>query len=457
MTAGALPPWLVAGVARRCRGNRYCAAEGVSWTAPLLVAGAPTGGVTGECTLCSRFICGACAVRVPQALSAGGETPWLWRLACPHCGTPLGEAREDRAVVCSGGEAVAGAERRQGGWTLLPVRPDDDPAARLGAEARAHAARALARLAALRRVGSLDEAVMAAEQAAAAAPGEPVAWLYCALLRAHAGYPAGAGHALGEWARCAPEAAGALGVARGGAAPALPRWREELRRRAAALDEEWGAAAPELAAFHHAVERQRRGEAPLGEHLPLLFAGRDPPEPVRGFLDALRVERELDFDRAESERQALIAALADTLSDDELRLLLLASSAYSTGIMGAARYCALLRTTAAEHEIRLDRWPTLQRYLEYLEAAEAIDADALSAAVWEAQEAGYQTRCSTPAERRLAREATRIHLEDRLLDLLARTPPAAPPAAEPPPPASPPRPAEKPSLWKRLTGRFRRG
>ncbi|MBL8024227.1 MAG: hypothetical protein JNK54_08125 [Elusimicrobia bacterium] len=123
----------------------------------------------------------------------------------------------------------------------------------------------------------------------------------------------------------------------------------------------------------------------LGEYVQTLvdFDGREGtalafqvPNVVR-FLSAFKEEKSLDFSAVERERQDLVKALSDTLTQEELQDLTHRSIELRAGAITHNAYHLHLRNLCAVKGVSLGQRPSLLAYMHYVAASEEIERDAL--------------------------------------------------------------------------------
>src|SRR5205814_490935 len=132
--------------------------------------------------------------------------------------------------------------------------------------------------------------------------------------------------------------------------------------------------------FDATVRAYRDGRAPLGATLEALASAAGSSTPaVDGFLKALRLERALDSAAVERERAALLSSLGRRIDAAGARDLLADTVALKTGRLDADAYHRRLVATLDKAGVSLEKSPAFRAYLDYLAAADAVDATNLFA------------------------------------------------------------------------------
>ncbi|MFH1061700.1 MAG: hypothetical protein V1747_02280 [Candidatus Omnitrophota bacterium] len=82
-------------------------------------------------------------------------------------------------------------------------------------------------------------------------------------------------------------------------------------------------------------------------------------------LNAIKIEKTLDFVKAEEERAKLLTELTNILSEEDIRSLLDKGLAYKNEQMSAARYLSFVKEMALKSEIDFTRYENLDKYITY--------------------------------------------------------------------------------------------
>lgn len=179
--------------------------------------------------------------------------------------------------------------------------------------------------------------------------------------------------------------------------PARHRVEEMLQK----LDQEKRkTCSPALQLFDDAVRLFDDQKMSLGDFvLELTKRASHIPEPVHQFVQALSMERSLDFRRVEQERTALIRALAARLTPEETRTLLAHSVAYRAGTMGYGEFYDHLQKRCQSKDVDLARFPAMDAYVRYVLVADGIDAERLYENLAQMEKSIYAALAETNEER----------------------------------------------------------
>lgn len=408
------------GAERRCQAHPHCAASAPLLKLPVLAVGAPGAELVMECSLCGLFVCGGCAKRELLRLERGGLAGWVWQMACPQCGTALGDDLAGRSVLHSPASGALGI--------MASAKASPKVAATFKTALAHHRDRCLALLRCFNTEVSLEGSISLVERALAESPGEATARLFKALLCAKAGYPVASRHALNELRRLEGESdvpwTGLLGLGDtlGEVSPRTlgswkARWKAHDDRVANRKETLFS---PKLREVDEQLQSYRRRKIPLSQHVQRLFPRpAEAPEPVRRFLEALEMERTIDFAAVEADRARLIELLVQHMDPEDVQLLVGQALALRMGSLSQSVFYELLRERATKHGIDLAPLPAMSRYLRYLSLSDGIDPVALHTTLWETARIRLEEKARSPEDLGLILAADRSHLVGELLAFLA--------------------------------------
>ncbi|MGQ0644337.1 MAG: NAD-dependent epimerase/dehydratase family protein, partial [Elusimicrobiota bacterium] len=138
---------------------------------------------------------------------------------------------------------------------------------------------------------------------------------------------------------------------------------------------------PSLQEFGHRQSRYREGSLDLGSYVRYLRGLSKPPAGrfpnLDLFVQVLALEESLDFSLVEKERLDLIKELAGSLSKEQLSALVRKSLLYRSGRLSYGAYYDDLRTLCRNGGVELGRFPRMERYIQYVLAAERIEREVL--------------------------------------------------------------------------------
>jgi len=194
------------------------------------------------------------------------------------------------------------------------------------------------------------------------------------------------------------------------ARPGLPAEKERLARARADLDAAKATTYnPALLAFDQKARAYHDGKSRLGEYARALNSRPSKDSPALNvFLETLTLEESLDTARVEAERGRLLESLTRSLTALSLERLATCGIAYRAGEMTAGDFYATLKDLCRGAAVDLERTPAFAAYIRYVLRAQHIDADRLFDELRARERAVYEGLLTTPAERRLWEESTRL-------------------------------------------------
>ena len=426
------PKWFATGVSLQCQANRYCAMEGPSSAVPVVSIGRPDRRLTVGCEVCGIFACGGCAKREALRLRLGRIDLFAGRLACPLCGSVLGDLRSRRAVLHSAHFGpLAELDTAVTPWCL-----NDDSADALKVIDQAvayHNDKALRLLYIFNTQVSVAGSIKLAEMTTEDSPSESVAWLYRALLCAKAGYPIAARHALNQLQTLDKGHGDTTAATEPGSVVSqlrltldngqlIDKQLEDLSKRLVTYDKQFVKRIDkvfntELAQYHGVVRSYWSAEIKLSDAINKFFTNEADLTPaVKTFVAAFKLERNLDFSQVNSERESFIKLLCEVLDSNETTELLGKTMAFRIGSVSQTAYYLHLLHLAEEKQISLAPFPALASYFQYIALSSSIEPEAVNGDLWDCVQAGYKKRIRTSTEYSLVEEANRVYLTRRLLN-----------------------------------------
>lgn len=413
------------GVGRLCQANRHCAMEGPSLTVPVVSLGKPDGWLTVSCEVCGVFVCGGCAKRDALRLRLGDIDVFAWLLACPLCGSLLGDPRPHRTALHSAQFGLLAMLDT----AVAPWRLEDENALDHVRHALAyHDAEALRLLWVFNTQSSVPGVIRLSEMAVEESPGEVVTWLYVALLCATVGYPFASRHALKELAaltdagrdqRPGLAAIRLLELTAGNGSLDISRL-EHLSKRLADYDDQLVDQArklfsPELARYHSLVRSYFDGNIPPSEAVTQFFpAGTTTPPAIRDYLAAQGLEASIDLAEVNAERERFITVLTSVVSDDEVTELVDKALTQRLGRLSESDYYQYLWQLAKKNRVNLSEFSQFEAYSRYVLLANNIPNEAFHGDMWNGIRNGYARTIQTAGERALVEETLRVRLIARV-------------------------------------------
>lgn len=176
---------------------------------------------------------------------------------------------------------------------------------------------------------------------------------------------------------------------------------------------------PGLAALDKTVNDFRAERTALGSYVETLRSttGKDSSFPaVDLFLSALKIERVLDFQQVDREREQLIVKLTQTLTKTEIETLLVETAAYRGGARLFGAFYHDLIALCHQKGVALSPFPAMMEYIRYALLADAIQSDHLLAEIGLLEKSAYNAVVRSPQERELVDRSRRLWLASRLVN-----------------------------------------
>ncbi len=162
------------------------------------------------------------------------------------------------------------------------------------------------------------------------------------------------------------------------------------------------------------------GELSIGDYLSALTPAVHPSSSypnISLFLKTWTLEKTLNFDKAERERNEFLSRLVEKLDKSEMARLVEQSAALRSGAVTYPDYYQLLKETGAKAGLSLSRTPEFDRYVSYVLQADSIQPEKFLSEVSEYEKAVWEKLCQTPEQRELYRAAARLELTEKLVRL----------------------------------------
>lgn len=203
------------------------------------------------------------------------------------------------------------------------------------------------------------------------------------------------------------------------AAPHLENQKEHVAREVRSLVQAKASEfSPDLHSLDYTVESYHAGRLPMSDYMQRLFSRPEarPGPMTRRFMEALGMEKSLDFAKVEVERRDVLQQLADRSSPEDRQKLLSAAVAYRAGRLSHVDFYEALRRLCADAGISLARQKSLDAYVRYVVLADSIDGEVLFKETQALEDGLYASLARTPAEKALAARSRRARLLGKLVD-----------------------------------------
>ncbi|MCG3205309.1 MAG: hypothetical protein KCHDKBKB_02028 [Elusimicrobia bacterium] len=173
----------------------------------------------------------------------------------------------------------------------------------------------------------------------------------------------------------------------------------------------------QLLRFDAQVESYRSGKTEIGTYVENLAQQEtDLPLTISIFLEGLKLEKSLDFNRVEQQRSQLLDQLLRKLTPEKISELTKAGTAFQTGQWTHGAFYKFLRDLCDTHGLPLSRYKAMESYLQYVLLSDSIDGESLLREAKRLERSIYNRLSTTPAEKSLVRESNRLGLVEKLVD-----------------------------------------
>ncbi len=138
---------------------------------------------------------------------------------------------------------------------------------------------------------------------------------------------------------------------------------------------------------------------------------------VASFLKVWKLEKSLDFDRAERERAHFMSRLVQKIDRASLDELVRQGTALRSGATTVPAYYQLVKTVAAKSGASLSTVPEFNRYISYVLLADSIRTDAFLAEIPMYEDLVWDHLCKTREQKNLYRASVKAALDEKLVRL----------------------------------------
>ncbi|MFN0118498.1 MAG: hypothetical protein ACKVQC_09440 [Elusimicrobiota bacterium] len=142
------------------------------------------------------------------------------------------------------------------------------------------------------------------------------------------------------------------------------------------------------------------------------------PESISLFLKTWQLEKTLNFEKAERERNQFLSQLVEKLNKSDFDFLMAQSQLLRMGEMAYPDYYAWLKKMALDHGVSLNRTPEFDKYIHYVLQANAIDAQILLSEMSQFEKEVWLSLCKTENQKILVKDFFHLHLQEKLVKLI---------------------------------------
>jgi hypothetical protein len=169
-----------------------------------------------------------------------------------------------------------------------------------------------------------------------------------------------------------------------------------------------------LSAFDAVVGAYQEGRLPLADFVAALAPSDD--EGHAGLLArALKMEKDMDFNKVDQDRKAMLNALVTHLNQSQIDQLVQESLAYRTGAARYGEFYGFLKNLCRSAHVDLSLFPHMDAYIRYVMVSDQINGERLWEELSALQKDRFAKLAKTEQERSLVDQSNVLHLTDRLI------------------------------------------
>lgn len=192
------------------------------------------------------------------------------------------------------------------------------------------------------------------------------------------------------------------------------------REKAQLQHKKQGVYSPAMLSLDEKWRGYQEGTINVGDYLTNLTSISEPSPSIptiSQFLRTWALEKSLNFDRAERERNQFLSQLVSKLSRSDLEQLVQQSVALRSGAITYPDYYHLLKETAIKAEVQLSQTPEFNRYISYVLQADSIQPEVLLSELSQFEKSIWFNLCNTPEQRHLVQASLKMALSEKLAQL----------------------------------------
>ncbi|MFN0117599.1 MAG: SdiA-regulated domain-containing protein [Elusimicrobiota bacterium] len=172
---------------------------------------------------------------------------------------------------------------------------------------------------------------------------------------------------------------------------------------------------PELVAFDSLVREYDQKKVQLETYLNKLSQYKGLSSPLKLFLRAVQLEKSINFKRVEQERASLINILSSKLTPVETQSLVEKAWAYRMSMIRIQDFYSTLSHVVSRQGVRMDQYPALTEYIEYINLSDAIDGEVIFKEIKSIEERIYLHLSRSPKDEKIINQLKLIRYGKKLL------------------------------------------
>jgi len=173
----------------------------------------------------------------------------------------------------------------------------------------------------------------------------------------------------------------------------------------------------DLMFFDQKVEAYRKGKIEMGDYVELLAQYETKLSiPIATFLEALRLEKSINFAQVDHERTLLLSRLLKKLNREATKQLMDVSLSFRMGQTNHADFYDYLKDLCQANAIPLTQFKAMNDYLHYILLSDSIESVKLLSALQNLEETVYDRLIQSDDEKTLVQRSKILDLTEKLID-----------------------------------------
>ncbi|RKY36246.1 MAG: hypothetical protein DRP78_04120 [Candidatus Omnitrophota bacterium] len=134
-------------------------------------------------------------------------------------------------------------------------------------------------------------------------------------------------------------------------------------------------------------------------------------------LKSIKLEKQIDFTKAEQERAKLLSELTNVISEENVRELVDQGAAYRDGYLSASKYLTFIKKLAEQNDIEFTPYSNLDSYIEYASGYDSVNTTDLFNEIDEIDAQIREQFYTDDAQRKLDFWARGLRVMGRLVEI----------------------------------------